>query len=247
MIREYILNQMKRHGFRNSRIKGQHPGHTISVGGLCIEFKHTKYMNYQLGDIGYTDSKARQLIRGYLDKQTYLDWIAALKKQQTFGSIDADIMMFPGGSHGHERGPCITAMGFRDTRVEIPTLTVFSRSSEFPHKFLADLWLLTGIAESMNQLQVITPRPIQVRWFISLTWMDCRTINYLRVMKNPIFPPYSKSEEFEFRTNQQWDTYIDSDKEVSFSTLRNLKKLHQGGKKVSTLTPGSLAGLMGVL
>lgn len=244
MIRKQILDQMKSDGFRNSRIKGQHPGHTISVGGILLEFNHTEYMNYQLGDIGYTDSKAKSLIRGYLNKEKYLEWIAALKLQQTHGSIDADIMMFPEGSHGHGRGPCLTAMGFRDTRVEQPTLTVFSRSSEFPHKFLADLWLLTGIAESMNLLSVIEPRPIMVRWFISLLWMDCRTINYLRVMKNPIHPPYSNDEKFEFRTKEQWETYIDSEKEVSFSTLRNLKKLHQGQKKVSTLTPGSLTRLM---
>ncbi len=244
MIRTQILDQMKENGFRNSRIKGQHPGHTISVGGLVIEFTHTEHMAYELGDIGYTDSKAKSLIRGYLNKQRYLDWIAALKLQQTHGSIDADIMMFPEGSHGHGRGPCITAMGFRDTRVEPPTLTVFSRSSEFPHKFLADLWMLTGVAESMNLLSVIEPSPITVRWFISLLWMDCRTVNYLRVMKNPIQPPYSNDEKFEFRAQEQWEKYIDSDKEVSFATLRNLKKLHRGGKKVSKLTPGSLTALM---
>ena len=244
MIREYILNLFKTKGFVNSRIAGCHPGHTVSVGGVMLEIEHQEYVNFELGDIGYTDNKIAQLVRGYLEKESFTAWIELLRHWQKAGSIDADFMFYPKGSHGHDRGPCLTAIGFRDPKMDRPTLTVYSRSSEFPHKFLADLWLLVGVADILTQLK-ITNRPILIRWFISLTWMDCRTANYLRVMRVPIHPPYTNIEKFNFRVEEQWENYIISDKEVSFSTLKNLKRLYKQDKKVSTSKPSVLARIMG--
>jgi hypothetical protein len=68
--------------------------------------------------------------------------------------------------------------------------------------------------------------------------MDARTANYLRVMKDPLNEPFTSNEKFNLRVCQQWNDYIVPDeKEVSFSTLKNLRRLYRGDKKLEPLLP----------
>src|ERR1043166_932327 len=113
-IREAILKGFKTRGFLNSRLSGGHPGHTVSLPSVLLNLKASEFAYFSMGEIGYTDAKIKQLIRGYIQPQRFMEWVDQLRARQAMGSIDADVMFFPGGDHGHERGPCLTAIGFRN-------------------------------------------------------------------------------------------------------------------------------------
>lgn len=226
-----VLKDFKSVGFLNSRINGTHPGSVVSVGGVSIKLNVKDYLDLDLSHMGFTRAKVSQLIRSYYDPETVSDWLTRIKFRRGFGSIDADEVFFPHGSHGHDRGPCITAIGFRETRIEPPTLTCFSRSSEFPHKWFADLWSLVGF------YHLLGVEELNLTWFISLLWMDARAANYLRVMKVPVQPPYSSFEKFNFRVEEQWDKFVTTDVAISYSLLKNLRRLHRGTKPLVPLTP----------
>jgi hypothetical protein len=187
--------------------------------------------NLYLEDVGYTIKKANHLLRNYIDPAELNNSFKDMKESSdkwASKEIFTDYSIKTKETSKFIKGPCITAVSYKDC--EVPTLTIYSRSMEFPRKMTADIFLVHSLAKLIQELLNVK-RNIKIIWYVGTLWLKARA--GARIYKIFRLPEEVEFVNKEFQENVQdgWNKYVIKESDITYNELVRVRKLYLAKKK----------------
>jgi hypothetical protein len=199
----------------------------LYLHNVLMRVKNYNTYELDLRDMGYSSKKINHLLRSYIDPDDFnhcLDDIIYNSKRWRIGGVFTDLPL------NLKNNGCILGMTYKDYKE--PTLTVYSRSIEFPRKAMADIILVSSTASLINKIYLGGGGSINIVWYSGTIWMDSYMNAYFH--KLALLPYEYKYTNIEFQNNVQrgWDKYIICQEKASYRPLVTVQRLYKEREKL---------------
>ena len=188
---------------------------------VTIESDSSEMYILCLEDMGYSARKITHLLKSYIEPSDV---------NKCFENMDRDSKkwklggLFSDYSIEVKSGGCILGISYRD--YWDPTLTVYSRSMEFPRKALADIMLISSIASLLKE-RFSPSKKIKIVWYIGTIWISSYVNSYF--YKIAMLPYEVKYINDNFQNNSQrgWDRFMVNQDKASYRPLKSAQRRYK--------------------